>query len=78
MKESVEPRTFLGPETKLLARPKAESEYTTKVKDVSAAQVVLSLVLSERISCSLFNVSKLHFHSSLILTLIALFRSDDY
>ncbi len=37
-------KASVGPETKLLARPKAESEYTTKVKHVSAAQVVLSLV----------------------------------
>ncbi len=37
----------LGPETKQFARPKAESGHTTKVKHVSAVQVVLSLVLSE-------------------------------
>ncbi len=39
-----------GPETKLLARPKAESEYTTRVKDVNAAQVVLSLVLADDVA----------------------------
>ncbi|MGK2957179.1 MAG: hypothetical protein ACSLFB_01980 [Acidimicrobiales bacterium] len=44
--QSPEGERRLGPVTKLLARPKAESGYTTKVKHVSAAQVVLSLVLS--------------------------------